>query len=661
MFDKILIANRGEIACRVIRSARQLGVATVAVYSDADRDALHVHLADEAVRIGPAEATQSYLDIDRIINAATMTGAEAIHPGYGFLSENPKLVEACQAANIVFIGPPADAIRAMGLKDAAKALMHEAGVPIVPGYHGDQQEESFLAERAGEIGYPVLIKARAGGGGKGMRRVESSKDFGAALDSARREATAAFGDDQVLVEKYVDHPRHIEVQVFADNHGEAVYLFERDCSLQRRHQKIIEEAPAPGMPENMRRAMGESAVRAAKAVGYSGAGTVEFIVDASHGLNPDRYYFMEMNTRLQVEHPVTEAITGHDLVAWQLRVAAGQPLPVKQEELSINGHAFEARVYAEDPDRGFLPATGTLTYLNLPEEVARVDSGVRMDDVISPYYDPMLAKIIVHGADRATALNRLSLALKACHIAGCKTNVGFLTRLARLPAMVSADVDTHLVEKHIDELIQSDEPPFEAIIIGALCASGFAVKPSGSEPFDTLIGWRHFASARHYVHLSRGDKTWQLELVSDIEGSVKLWLDDREVSARVTRADANRIRVIIDDRQLTTGLYLDITSVTLFIDGETWRFELPDHLSGEGDSEAAEDIVRAPMPGRIITLKVAVGDHVTTGDTLAVIEAMKMEHALKATRDGTIEGVSVATGDQVEEGAIIISLAKESG
>ncbi len=469
MFSKILIANRGEIACRVIRTARKLGIATVAIYSDADAGALHVEMADEAVRVGPAISAQSYLNVEAIIKAARQTGAEAIHPGYGFLSENARFVDAVEAAGLVFIGPSARAIRAMGLKDAAKALMEKAGVPVVPGYHGDNQDGAFLKSEADRITYPVLIKARAGGGGKGMRRVDQPDDFAAALASARREAEASFGDGAVLVEKYMAKPRHIEVQVFGDSHGNAVHLFERDCSLQRRHQKVIEEAPAPGMTPEMRAAMGEAAVKAALAIGYCGAGTVEFIADVSEGLRPDRFFFMEMNTRLQVEHPVTEAITGLDLVEWQLRVASGEALPKRQDELSINGWAFEARLYAEDPARDFLPATGKLA-LFAPPENARVDSGVRTGDTITPFYDPMIAKIIAHGATRDEALNRLDAALNKTRIAGLVTNRQFLSALCKLEAFRTGDVDTGLIGREAAALFTAEPPSDIAFALAALGA-----------------------------------------------------------------------------------------------------------------------------------------------------------------------------------------------
>jgi 3-methylcrotonyl-CoA carboxylase alpha subunit len=510
MFGKILIANRGEIACRVIRTAREFGIATVAIYSDADANALHVEMADEAVRVGPALSAQSYLNIEAIIKAALETGAEAIHPGYGFLSENAGFVDAVEAAGLTFIGPSAKAIRAMGLKDAAKALMEKAGVPVVPGYHGNNQDGAFLKSEADRIGYPVLIKARAGGGGKGMRRVDQAADFAAALDSARREAEASFGDSAVLVEKYMTKPRHIEVQVFGDDHGNAVHLFERDCSLQRRHQKVIEEAPAPGMTPDMRTAMGEAAVKAALAIGYSGAGTVEFIADVSEGLRPDRFFFMEMNTRLQVEHPVTEAITGLDLVEWQLRVASGETLPKRQDELAIDGWAFEARLYAEDPARDFLPATGKLA-LFAPPEQARTDSGVRSGDTITPFYDPMIAKIIVHGRNRDEALNRLDTALSKTRIAGLVTNRQFLSALCKLDAFRSGDVDTGLIAREAGHLFAQESPSEIAFALAALTALDLLDAPakgdSQHDPWTSLRGFRLWGDASRSVALDhQGDR-----------------------------------------------------------------------------------------------------------------------------------------------------------
>ena len=510
MFQKILIANRGEIACRIIRTARRMGVRTVAVHSDADANALHVEMADEAVHIGPSPVGESYLRGDRIIAAAKATGAEAIHPGYGFLSENPDFVDQVVAAGLVFIGPSAASIRAMGLKDAAKRLMEKAGVPVVPGYHGEDQGLVLLAGKAREIGYPVLIKARAGGGGKGMRRVENPDDFSEALSGARREAKAAFGDDAVLVEKYVEKPRHIEVQVFGDNFGNAVHLFERDCSAQRRHQKVIEEAPAPGMTAEMRKAMTEAAVKAAKAIGYSGAGTIEFIADASDGLRPDKFWFMEMNTRLQVEHPVTEMVTGIDLVEWQLRVAAGEKLPKAQGQIALNGHAFEARLYAEDPGKGFLPAIGTLHHLEFPQTAPagsslRVETGVRAGDAISPFYDPMIAKLVAHGPDRTSALDALVGALEATEIAGSVTNAAFLAALARDADFAAGEVDTGLIARKQEALTALPAPSPEIIAAAALAASGIGEQAVSDDPWSSLAGYAHFHPVERRTSLKFGE------------------------------------------------------------------------------------------------------------------------------------------------------------
>src|SRR5512138_1138010 len=510
MFEKILIANRGEIACRVIRTARRLGVRTVAVHSEADANARHVRLADEAVAIGPAAARESYLSVPRILEAARATGAQAIHPGYGFLSENADLAEACATAGVVFVGPPASAIRAMGSKAAAKALMQKAGVPLTPGYHGENQDPAFLAREAGRIGFPVLIKASAGGGGKGMRRVDAPEDFAAALASCRREAAQAFGDDRVLVERYVLRPRHVEIQVFGDAHGDVVHLFERDCSVQRRHQKVLEEAPAPGMTPQRRAQVGAAAVEAARAVGYVGAGTVEFIVDPSGA-----FYFMEMNTRLQVEHPVTEMITGLDLVEWQLRVAAGEPLPVLQEQLRIDGHALEARVYAEDPDKGFLPSTGRLLHLAQPETSyhVRIDAGVEEGDEIGPWYDPMIAKLVVWDATRERALARMQTALAQVRIVGVQNNVEFLSRPVASPAFAAADLDTALIEREKEFLFPpSRETPEEAWLLAALAelareragASPSAARTAAA-PWDERDGWRLNSRASRTITLRLGE------------------------------------------------------------------------------------------------------------------------------------------------------------
>lgn len=638
MFRKILIANRGEIACRVIDTARRMGVATVAVYSDADAGARHVAMADEAVHIGGPAPKDSYLRGEAIIAAARDTGAEAIHPGYGFLSENPDFVDAVAAAGLVFIGPSGDAIRAMGLKDAAKALMTKAGVPVVPGYHGENQDPEHLSGAADAIGYPVLIKAVAGGGGKGMRRVDRPADFPAALESAQGEAQTAFGNPAVLIEKYVEKPRHIEVQVFGDG-TRAVHLFERDCSLQRRHQKVIEEAPAPGMTGEMREAMGQAAVRAAEAIGYAGAGTVEFIVDASDGLRADRFWFMEMNTRLQVEHPVTEAITGVDLVEWQLRVASGEPLPARQEDLAITGHAFEARLYAEDVPAGFLPATGTLGHLRFPEG-ARADTGVRAGDTISPWYDPMIAKVITHGPTRAIALAALTRALERTEVAGSVTNLEFLAALSRHAGFVAGDVDTGLIGRDLDGLIAPAADNGVAEALGVLAAAGLQA--------GRASGFALWAPLRRAVPWAR--PAWISVLAPgrvevEIEGTRHLcvlhgdgwWVDGAKTDARFACAP---------------------DAVTVFLRG-AHRFEIPDPLDRATEA-AGGGLTLAPMPGLVKAVFTAPGQAVAAGDRLAILEAMKMEHTLLAARDGIVAEVLVEAGAQVEAGAALIRLEDEA-
>ncbi len=641
MFAKILIANRGEIACRVIRTARRMGIATVAVYSDADRHALHVREADEAVHIGPSPAAESYLVQDRIIAAAKATGAEAIHPGYGFLSENPEFVEAVEAAGHTFIGPSAASIRAMGLKDAAKRLMEQAGVPVVPGYHGEAQELVLLAGKAREIGYPVLIKARAGGGGKGMRKVDEPDQFADALASCRREAKASFGDDRVLVEKYIEKPRHIEVQVFGDNHGNAVHLFERDCSAQRRHQKVIEEAPAPGMTEEMRSAMTDAAVKAARAIDYSGAGTIEFIVDGSKGLRPDGFWFMEMNTRLQVEHPVTEMITGVDLVEWQLRVAAGERLPLAQEEIELRGHAFEARIYAEDPARGFLPAIGTLHHLRFAEAeepcATRIETGVAEGDAISPYYDPMIAKLVVHGPDRAEALSGLCRALGNTRIAGSTANIAFLKALAENRAFAGGDVDTGMIERYQSDLVSTPEPDDGVVLHALLAASGFRAAPASGDPWDVISGYGHFHPLAKKITVKRGETAY---------------------AASATALNGNKVSIAIGDRDpLTCSLESEHDAtlwpghVTVFDGPHAHDFEIPDPFA-EAEQHGAGDRLTAPMPGLVKVVRAAAGDHVEKGAPLLVLEAMKMEHTIAAPHDGVIAEIA-AEGAQVTEGTVL--------
>lgn len=659
MFSKILIANRGEIACRIIRTARRLGIRTVAVYSDADAGALHVELADEAFRIGTASASESYLSAERILAAAQRSGAQAIHPGYGFLSENADFAESVEAAGLAFIGPSAAAIRAMGLKDAAKGLMEQSGVPVVPGYHGDEQDAAFLAEQAVEIGFPVLIKARAGGGGKGMRRVDQPEDFGAALDAARREAEAAFGDGAVLIEKYLQRPRHIEIQVFGDSHGNVVHLFERDCSLQRRHQKVIEEAPAPGMTAEMRMAMGEAAVRAAQAIGYQGAGTVEFIVDVTSGLWPDKFFFMEMNTRLQVEHPVTEAITGIDLVEWQLRVANGEPLPLKQSELSIDGWAFEARVYAEDPARGFLPSTGTLSHLSFPNDDTRIDAGVREGDRISPYYDPMIAKLIVHGPTRAAALARLTEALKNSHIGGVANNLDFLARLSRQPDFLSGYPDTGLIDREVDGLTVAKAPDETAVALAAVLSLGALRSPPAGDPWVSLGHWQMWGQATRTVTVEHAGERHALRVAARGLDLFAVHIGNRVIPVRIFGRVDGGCHAEVDGRQSRLQRIETPHGFTLLVDGSAYDFHVPDSLDGAAESSAGTDRLVAPMPGLVKLVRVREGDQVSKGDALIVMEAMKMELTLPASRDGLVESLFVAEGDQTAEGTVLLSLKPE--
>jgi len=656
MFSKILIANRGEIACRIIATAKKMGVHTVAVYSDIDRNALHVQLADTAVYIGASVASESYLCIDRIVAAAVQTGAQAIHPGYGFLSENPSFVEACSEADIVFIGPSAEAIRAMGLKDAAKQRMVTFNVPVVPGYHGANQDESFLAIEAEKIGYPVLLKARAGGGGKGMRKVDDPSNFAELLVSAKREALASFADDSVLIEKYIQTPRHIEVQVFGDNYGNVIHLFERDCSAQRRHQKVIEEAPAPGMTDIMRNAMGNAAVQAAKAVRYSGAGTVEFIVDASNGLREDRFWFMEMNTRLQVEHPVTEAITGVDLVEWQLRIAAGEPLPLDQAALSITGHAFEARIYAEDADKDFMPATGCLDYLSLPHNLARIDTGVQQGDEVSAFYDPMIAKVTVHAADRDSALHGLRLALADTHIAGCIANSGFLLRLVNLESFSVGGFDTSLIEQYASQLHRSSLIPIEVKIAAGLVVSGLLNFNGSPEPWDSPVSWRHFENARLPITLANDEQEFGVGVVA-VNSVYILDIDNDFFTIRVVSYSAYSVSLEFPDgRRLPFGFVLSTDGITIFYDNDTWRFHFPlinFTMSGETSGDGA---LQSPMPGRIVDVMVDEGDLVEQGDRMIVLEAMKMEHTITAPFCGIVKRILVQIADQVEVGELLVSI-----
>jgi len=666
VFRKILIANRGEIACRVITAARGLGIRTVAVYSDADRDARHVALADEARRIGPPEPRASYLNAEAIIAAARDAGAEAIHPGYGFLSENEGFAAACAAAGIVFIGPSPEAIAAMGDKSAAKRLMEKAGVPLVPGYHGVKQDAALLKREADRIGYPVLIKASAGGGGKGMKVAQDAKGFAAALESAKREAKSAFGDERVLIEKYLDRPRHIEVQVFGDSHGNVVYLFERDCSVQRRHQKVLEEAPAPGLSAERRRAMGTAAVAAAKSIKYAGAGTVEFIVSRD-----GPFYFMEMNTRLQVEHPVTEMVTGLDLVKLQLAVAAGGKLPFKQSHLELTGHAIEARIYAENPASGFLPSTGTLRHLRAPQGIefaigggtVRVDSGVRQGDSITPHYDPMIAKLVVWGEDRDVALGRMRAALAAYEIVGVATNVDFLARLVAGKAFSAADLDTGLIERCRAELLPADSGPGDEDLAAAALAELLAeqaqaaagAKASGDphSPWNIVDGWRLNLGSHHELVFADGERRHHVEihftnagLNFSSNGTTRLLAGSEEDGLlQVTLGDATfRVRAVRD------GAHWH-----LFRDGRHRVLALQSAQTAP-EPDAAIGTLAAPMPGKVLQVLVQTGANVSKGTPLVILEAMKMEHTIVAPHDGLVAEIHFKAGEQVNEGAELLRL-----
>jgi 3-methylcrotonyl-CoA carboxylase alpha subunit len=706
MFNKILIANRGEIACRVAASCRRLGVATVAVYSDADAGAKHVAACDEAIHIGPAPAAESYLLGEKILAAAQATGAQAIHPGYGFLSENAAFAQACFEAGIVFIGPPASAISAMGSKAAAKSMMADAGVPLVPGYHGDDQSPALLQREADAIGYPVLLKASAGGGGKGMRVVERGADFAAALASCQREARASFGDDRVLIEKYLLRPRHVEIQVFADTHGGAVYLFERDCSVQRRHQKVLEEAPAPGLGSARREAMGEAAVAAARAVGYVGAGTVEFIVADG------AFYFMEMNTRLQVEHPVTEMITGLDLVEWQLRVADGEPLPLAQGQLRLSGHAIEARIYAENPARGFLPSTGQLAYLRTPAAVefslggvggpasddlspggaagmdpgarrerhapthafqgvrgrtTRIDSGVREGDTISPYYDPMIAKLIVHGRDRGEALEALRAALRSFEVVGLSTNIAFLQRLVASEPFARADLDTGLIERHHATLFPDEAPvpPLAlAFAVAALLSAETLVAGPAATPWTCIGGWRLNAPYQREFPFStrpEGDgaaRSCVVTLTRDADRTaLRIEGETLPFTFRGEAQDVRALTVSLGHTQTRARTFIADDIVHVFLHGLEYRFEWRDLLAHAGDTDHGEGSLTAPMPGKVVAIFANKGQRVDKGAPLLVIEAMKMEHTIVAPAAGVVDEVLFGIGDQVTDGAQLLRFA----
>lgn len=700
MFSKILIANRGEIACRVAATAKRMGVRTVAVYSDADRGAKHVAVCDEAVYLGGSAPKDSYLKGDAIIAIALNVGAQAIHPGYGFLSENADFAQACQDAGLMFIGPSADAIRAMGGKSESKRLMEAAGVPLIPGYHGDNQDAQFLQRQADSIGYPVLIKASAGGGGKGMRIVENSSDFIDLLDSCRREAITSFGDDQVLIEKYALKPRHIEIQVFGDMHGNYVHLFERDCSVQRRHQKVLEEAPAPGVDAAMREAMGTAAIEAARAVNYFGAGTVEFIVEQREGAM--NFYFMEMNTRLQVEHPVSEAISGVDLVEWQLLVAAGKTLPKKQDELTINGHAIEARICAENPDNGFLPATGTLFTYQKPEHSTfnitdvRIDDGVREGDVISPFYDSMIAKLIVHAPTREQALAKLDRALAQTRIVGLPNNVAFLRYILNTESFSQANLDTALIEREADELFNQHPLDLSTLVVTAITqqlASESAAQGSDIDPFSKPTGFRAYSDYTRSFGLVYDEQAYQARISNwhnvnsaeskkGAENSSSFTLviekeiasNEEKTNANVAAqtekvyeseinyasTDAHNHTLWLDGARISAQSWTNNETVYVFTDGGRDEITLIDIMAHVGEESAAVGSLKSPMPGQVVAFKVAVGDSVKKGEPLAVIEAMKIEHTITAPTDGVVAELLFAAGDLVADGDELLRIDTEA-
>jgi 3-methylcrotonyl-CoA carboxylase alpha subunit len=642
LFDTLLIANRGEIACRVIRTARRLGIRTVAIYSDADANAVHTTSADEAIHVGPSAAKDSYLNIPRIIEAALTTGAQAIHPGYGFLSENAEFADACAEAGIVFVGPSADSIRSMGSKIEAKRRISAAGTPVVPGYHEDDQREEALTAAARDVGYPLMIKASAGGGGKGMRIVHSAEDFDAALAGARREAQAAFGEDRVLLERYLSAPKHIEVQILADAKGTTLYLFERDCSVQRRHQKVIEEAPAPGVTPELRQRLGESAVAAARAIDYLGAGTVEFIAEG------DEFYFMEMNTRLQVEHPVTEAITGLDLVEWQLRVAGGEALPFAQSDLQINGHALEVRVYAENPARRFLPSTGVLEHLRFPDQ-ARVDTGVAENSEVSVHYDPMLAKIITHGANRHQAMERMSQALRNTEIAGIEHNVGYLGAVIADPGFISGGYTTGLADQIHASVVPQTTP--EHWILASLAALS-----QGGSPWQATDGFRINQPAQTNLTLKQGKQQGVVGWVND-----QVQVQDTGFIVTAVECSADNIAARIDGRNWHAGYRRIDDRVHLFVAGHTITFTLPDcHVRAVDQQAAGSGQMASPMPGQVIRVLVNPGDNVRTGDVLMIVEAMKMEHEIKAACSGRVVELLCSEGGKVDDGQELIRIEEKA-
>ena len=662
MFQSLLIANRGEIACRVIRTARRMGLRSIAVFSDADETAQHVQMADEAIHIGAAPARESYLNIAAIIAAAKRAGADAIHPGYGFLSENPAFAEACAAAGIIFVGPTASAMRAMGSKGSAKALMEKAGVPLLPGYHVAEHDSAFLADEAARIGFPLIIKAVAGGGGRGMRVVRAAADFTEALRAARQEGASAFGDDRVLIERYLERPRHIEVQVFGDSHGNAVHLFERDCSAQRRHQKVIEEAPAPGISTDMRDAMGAAAVAAAQAVQYQGAGTVEFIAQDGG------FYFLEMNTRLQVEHPVTEAITGFDLVEWQLRVAAGETLPVRQEDIRAQGHAMELRLYAEDPARDFAPSIGALQVFRISEQGLRIDSGFVAGDRISIHYDAMVAKMIAHAPSRAEAIARLRAGLAQSDIIGVAHNLDMLDRMLGHSDFAAGGIDTGFIARHAEALLTPKRQPGPQVLalaaLGVLALEEAAARANATQSADPHSPWH---ATDHWWVNTRPSRVFDFHLEDEVHAvtlapTADGWCvvaGNTEINARHAKLEDGRVHALLDGMRLSAFIHRDGETISLRHAGQSWRFRLPDPITRAGEEEGGDDRLLAPLPGQVTQLSAIEGQEVARGDVLVVLEAMKTVFRLTAPRAGRIETISCRVGETVREGQILIQFATE--
>jgi 3-methylcrotonyl-CoA carboxylase alpha subunit len=656
MFETVLIANRGEIACRIISTCRRLGIATVAVYSDADVRARHVRLADRAIRIGPAAAGESYLNIDRVLAAAGTAGAEAIHPGYGFLAENANFARAVRKAGLTLIGPSPETMDLMGSKAAAKARMEPAGVPLIPGYHGEDQNDDRLLAEAEKVGFPLMLKAAAGGGGKGMRIVRGADDFPDALKAARREASGAFGDERMILERFLERPRHIEAQVFADDHGQTVHLFERDCSSQRRHQKIIEEAPAPNLDPTLRQSLLSAAVRAAEAVDYRGAGTVEFLVDGNE------FFFLEMNTRLQVEHPVTEMITGQDLVEWQIRVAAGQPLPLKQDQIECLGHAMEARIYAEDPERGFVPSSGPIRQLTFPaSSQVRVDSGVECGDEVSMHYDPMIAKLIVHDHDRSTCLARLHQALAATHVAGPTTNLGFLQQLAAAEVFVSGQLDTGLLDRDLDSILSTESALPDSVLAAAACfwlqQSEAEAAAGSASPWAMADGWRIGRLEARTLDLEHRGQRLQISATGSAGEGYELGLDKRKLTARLTELADHHYSLALENEHRHLFLFAgDALHVDISLPGQRWRLTRHTRFEAITAGASGDGRIIAPMPGKVLEIRVSEGDLVKESQTVAVMEAMKMELAIKAPFDGQVGSITAASDDIVDADALLLEI-----